>query len=161
MLIKAFKDSMNVGADFTTAIGLLGLQSSPNPLGSTFDLNDLDQHNFPIEHDASLSREDAYMGNDYSFNQNIFNQVLDYYQGMETTSIPVASKARYNRVETARDANPEFIYGVRQLVLSTGETALYLSTMGDPQTGVAPVKYVKSLFGKAIAWSVPKRFAEN
>jgi len=150
LLIKALKDGLNVGADFTTGIGLLGLQSSPNPLGATFDLNDLDQHNFPIEHDASLSREDAFMGNDYAFNQNVFNQVLAYYEGMEETSIPVASKARYNRVENARAANPEFIYGVRQLVLSTGETALYLSTMGDPVTGVAPVKYVKSLFGKSV-----------
>jgi hypothetical protein len=127
----------------------LALQSSPNPLSSTFDLNDLDQHNFPIEHDASLSRQDAYFGNDYSFDQSIFNQVLAYFEGSEETSIPAASKARYNRVETARSQNPEFIYGVRQLVLSAGETALYLSTMGDPTTGVAPVKYVKSLFGKS------------
>jgi hypothetical protein len=160
-LIRGFKDGMNVGADFTTAIGLMGLQSAPNPLSSTFDLNDLDQHNFPIEHDASLSRQDAYFGNDYSFDQKIFNQVLAYYEGMEETSIPVASKARYNRVETARSQNPEFIYGVRQLVLSTGETALYLSTMGDPTTGVAPVKYVKSLFGESIAKSIPHSFAEN
>jgi hypothetical protein len=146
---------MNVGADFVTAIGLLALQSSPNPLSSTFDLNDLDQHNFPIEHDASLSRQDAYFGNDYSFDQSIFNQVLAYFEGSEETSIPAASKARYNRVETARSQNPEFIYGVRQLVLSAGETALYLSTMGDPTTGVAPVKYVKSLFGKSVAQSIP------
>jgi hypothetical protein len=148
-LIKGFKDGLNVGADFTTAIGLMGLQSAPNPLSSTFDLDDLDQHNFPIEHDGSLSRRDAYFGDDHTFNQDTFNQVLAYYEGMEETSIPVASKARYNRIETARSEDPEFIYGVRQLVLSTGETALYLSTMGDPTTGVAPVKYVKSLFGES------------
>ena len=73
---------MNVGADFVTAIGLLALQSSPNPLSSTFDLNDLDQHNFPIEHDASLSRQDAYFGIGYAFDQSIFNQVLAYFEGM-------------------------------------------------------------------------------
>lgn len=151
LLIKGFKDGMNVGADFTTAIGLLGLQSSPNPLSTTFDLDNLDQHNFPIEHDGSLSRRDAYFGDDHSFNQQVFNQVLAYYEGMEETSIPVASKARYNRIQTARSEDPEFVYGVRQLVLSTGETALYLSTMGDPVTGVAPVSYVKSLFGELLA----------
>ncbi|KAM0699768.1 hypothetical protein Q7P36_000771 [Cladosporium allicinum] len=159
-LIKGFKDGLNVGADFTTAIGLMGLQSAPNPLSSTFDLDNLDQHNFPIEHDGSLSRRDAYFGDDHTFNQDTFNQVLAYYEGMEETSIPVASKARYNRIETARSEDPEFIYGVRQLVLSTGETALYLSTMGDPTTGVAPVKYVKSLFEKErlpyeLGWTPP------
>ena len=159
-LIKGFKDGLNVGADFTTAIGLMGLQSAPNPLSSTFDLDNLDQHNFPNEHDGSQSRRDAYFGDDHTFNQDTFNQVLAYYEGMEETSIPVASKARYNRIETARSEDPEFIYGVRQLVLSTGETALYLSTMGDPTTGVAPVKYVKSLFEKErlpyeLGWTPP------
>lgn len=161
ILIKGFKDGLNVGADFTTAIGLMGLQSAPNPLSSTFDLDNLDQHNFPIEHDGSLSRRDAYFGDDHSFNQDVFNQVLAYYEGMEETSIPVASKARYNRIQTARSEDPEFVYGVRQLVLSTGETALYLSTMGDPVTGVAPVKYVKSLFEKErlpyeLGWTPPQ-----
>jgi hypothetical protein len=139
----------------------MGLQSAPNDLATTFDLNDLDQHNFPIEHDASLSRQDAYFGNDYAFDQGVFNQVLAYYEGMEETSIPVASKARYHRVETARASNPEFIYGVRQLVLSTGETALYLSTMGDPTTGVAPVKYVKSLFGESAILKPPAFFLQK
>jgi hypothetical protein len=139
----------------------MGLQSAPNDLATTFDLNDLDQHNFPIEHDASLSRQDAYFGNDYAFDQGVFNQVLAYYEGMEETSIPVASKARYHRVETARASNPEFIYGVRQLVLSTGETALYLSTMGDPTTGVAPVKYVKSLFGESAILKPPAFFCRR
>lgn len=121
--------------------------SSPGLAPTSFDLNYLDQHNFPIEHDASLSREDAYFGNDYSFNQTIFNQVLAYYEGMTEATIPVASKARYARVQNSAKVDPDDIYGVRQLVLSYGETALYLSTMGSPITGVAPLSYVKSLFG--------------
>lgn len=57
ILIKGLKDGMNVGADFATAIGGAGLLSVPgNLLATSFDLNDLDEHNFPIEHDASLSR---------------------------------------------------------------------------------------------------------
>ena len=35
-----------MGADFTIAVGGAGLLSSPNPLGGSFDLNDLDMHNF-------------------------------------------------------------------------------------------------------------------
>ena len=97
-------------------------------MSTTFNLNNLDEHNFPIEHDASLSRLDAHFGNDYSFNQGIFNQVLKFYNGMTTATIPIASKARYARVKKSQATNPEVIYGVRQLVLSYGETALYLST---------------------------------
>ena len=36
------------------------------------------------------------------------------------------------------------IYGPRQIVLSHGEIALYLSTMGNALTGDTPISYVKS-----------------
>lgn len=59
LLISALQDGMNVGADFATVIGGAGLLSVSNDLLATsFDLNDLDELNFPIEHDASLSRAD-------------------------------------------------------------------------------------------------------
>ena len=77
--------------------GTAGLLSVPDDLLATsFDLNDLDEHNFPIEHDASLSRADYYEnnGDNYSFNQSIFDTVLSYYAGMSHTSIPVAAAAK-------------------------------------------------------------------
>lgn len=90
-VIAGLKAGMNVGLDFATAIGLLGLQSSPDPFSTTFDMNNLDEHNFPIEHDGSLSRLDYYEGNDYSFNQDVFNQVLGFYTGMSDATIPVST----------------------------------------------------------------------
>jgi len=48
-LVAGLSAGMNVGADFTTAIGAAGLLSSPMPLLGSFNLNDLNQHNFPIE----------------------------------------------------------------------------------------------------------------
>jgi len=96
MLITALNDGVNAGADFATVIGGAGLLSVPgNLLATSFDLNNLNEHNFPIEHDASLSREDYYVnGNNYSFNQTVFDEVLKLYKGMNETSIPVASKAK-------------------------------------------------------------------
>lgn len=157
---KGLKEGLNVGADFALAVGGLALLSTPGLAPSTFDLNFLDQHNFPIEHDASLSRNDAYFGNDYSFNQGIFDEVLDYYDGATIATIPAASLARYHRVTAQRASNPTFIYGPRQLVLSYGETALYLSTMGNPITADAPVAYIKTFFENErlpyeLGWSPP------
>lgn len=110
-LVEGLAAGLNMGADFTIAIGGAGLLSSPNPLGGAFDLNDLDQHDFPIEHDASLSRQDAYFGNDYSFYDPNWQMVLNYYENMTDTSIPVASKAKYARVEDSMAKNPTFTYG--------------------------------------------------
>jgi len=148
MLITALGTGMNVGPDFATAIGGAGLLSVPNdPLATTFDLDNIDEHNFPIEHDASLSRADFNEGGDnYSFNQSIFDQVLSYYTGMANTSIEVAAKAKYARVTTEEGSDPDFTYTPQQFVLSYGETALYISVMGNPVTGVAPLEYVEIFF---------------
>jgi hypothetical protein len=50
------------------------------------------------------------------------------------------------KTESARD--PKFTYTPQQFILSYGETALYISVMGDPKTGVAPLEYVKVFFGR-------------
>ncbi|KAH0368592.1 Cloroperoxidase, partial [Aureobasidium melanogenum] len=163
ILTECLKKGFNVGADFTLLIGTAGIGSNPNPLesGLYFDLDMLDRHDFLIEHDASLSRADASTGNNYSFNQTIFDTVLAYYSGMNDTSIPVASKARFNRVKTEASRDPDFSYSPVQFILSYGETALYLSTMGDPTTGVAPLEYVRSLFEEEklpyeLGWQPPQ-----
>ncbi len=97
ILIKGLKDGLNVGADFSTVIGTAGLLSVPgNLLADRFTLEDIRKHNFPIEHDASLSRADFYLdgGDNWMFNQSIFDEVLAYYDGMTETSIPVAAAAK-------------------------------------------------------------------
>lgn len=145
--ITSLKDGLNVGTTFAAPVGLMALQSAPLPLSLSVDLNRLSAHNYLIEHDASLSRGDAYFGDDLVFNQSVFNEVLAYYHDTDTATIPVASNARYARVKKSQATNPNVVYGIRQLVFSYGETALYLSVMGDPLTGKAPISYVKSLFG--------------
>jgi hypothetical protein len=46
--------------------------------------------------------------------------------------------------------DPKFTYTPQQYILSYGETALYISTMGDPVTGVAPVEFVRVFFGMSL-----------
>jgi hypothetical protein len=97
ILIKALKESINVGADFAVAIGAAGIFSvSSSPLAKSFSLEDIRRHNFPIEHDASLSRADFGLngGDNWRFNQSVWDTVLAYYDVMESTSIDVAAKAK-------------------------------------------------------------------
>lgn len=163
ILTDCLKRGLNVGADFALVVGTAGIGSNPSPLtsGLYFDLDMLDRHDFLIEHDGSLSRADASTGNDYSFNQTIWDTVLAYYSGMTNATIPVASKARFNRISTEAARDPNFSYSPVQFILSYGETALYLSTMGDPITGVAPLDFVRSLFEEErlpyeLGWQPPK-----
>lgn len=119
------------------------------------------QHNFPIEHDGSLSRQDAYFGDNYDFNQTIFNQFLSNFHGAAMTTTDTASKARYSRIQDSLDRNPTVTYGALQFILSSGETGLYVQTMSSPTENSARLDYVKSLFEQErlpfnIGWRASK-----
>ncbi|KAJ4384797.1 hypothetical protein N0V86_000400 [Didymella sp. IMI 355093] len=148
VLLKGLAEGMNMGADFTVAIGGAGLLSSPNPLGGSFDLNDLNQHNFPIEHDASMSRQDAALGNDQPFYAPNWAQYINFFTGKTLTDVPTASKAKFARYNDSLTKNPDFEYGLREAIFSYGENAIYLQAMSDPVSGNAKVEYVRSLFEK-------------
>lgn len=156
-LIKGLAEGLNIGADFTTVIGGAGLLSSPNPLGGSFDLSDLSQHNFPIEHDASMSRQDAAFGSPQPFHAPSWQQYISFFDGKTVTDIPTAAKAKYARFNDSLTRNKQFVYGPRELVLSYGENALYLQALSDPISGNAPISYVRSFFEQeklpsALGW---------
>ncbi|GIZ41240.1 hypothetical protein CKM354_000455300 [Cercospora kikuchii] len=158
---QGLKEGLNVGLDFGLVVGQGATLSNPNPLAGTFNMDQLRAHNFPIEHDVSLSRQDFYQGNNLNFNQDIFNQVLAFYEGMERTSFPRAMHAQWARVDRQRQLNGDrLIYGPRQLVLGLVESSLYQSVMGNPITGEAPISYVRSFFEQErlpyeLGWTKP------
>lgn len=145
-LLKGLAEGLNMGPDFTVAVGGAGLLASPNPLGGSFDLDDLNMHNFPIEHDASMSRQDAALGNPQPFFNPNWQQYISFFGGKQLTDITTASEAKFARYNDSKTRNPEFVYGIRETVFSYGENALYLQTMGDVVSGRAKVEYVRSLF---------------
>jgi hypothetical protein len=112
-LVAGGKAGLNMGADFMTAIGGAGLLSHPDPTAGYFDLNDLDEHNFPIEHDGSLSRQDNYFGDWYDFDQTPYDQWISQFGSATTTSIASAAMAKYVRVNDSLARNPEVVYGPR------------------------------------------------
>ncbi|KAJ4412575.1 hypothetical protein N0V91_000333 [Didymella pomorum] len=148
ILLKGLAEGLNMGADFTAAIGGAGLLASPNPLGGSFDLDDLNMHNFPIEHDASMSRQDAALGNDQPFYDPNWQQYISFFDGKAVTDVPTASHAKFARYNDSLTKNPDFTYGIREAIFSYGENAIYLQAMADPVSGNAKVEYVKQLFEK-------------
>jgi hypothetical protein len=141
--------------DFSILGASLGMMSSDEVLGLSFDLSDLNHHERMVEHDGSLSRGDAYFGDNHSFNKTIWHQTLAHFQNDETVSIEAAAKARWDRLLTAKELNPDFTYTAKDLVLSYAETSLYLLVLGDSLAANPPVEWVKILFGEHFSWISP------
>jgi hypothetical protein len=154
MAVNALTTKVNLGEGIATTLSKFALMGNKAPGATTFNLDQLSPHGF-IEHDASISRQDASLGDNHSFNQEIFDSFLASHGNDSMTSLTAVSRARYSRVLASKAAQDEkgvrIGYGVKELVLSYGEQALYLAALGGiDNEGVVPIEYVKVLFGKNL-----------
>ena len=155
MAVKALSDSINLSTEIGSFFATAGIRTNPDKAAHSFDLDHLRKHSV-IEHDVSLSRNDVATSgtkDNHSFNQTIFDAVMATYGGNTTTSFELATKARYGRLlacqKAHEDANADLGYGIKELILSYGETALLLGLLGDPKDGEIPVEYLRVLFRKS------------
>lgn len=86
-----------------------------------------------IEHDGSLSRNDAFLGDNHSFNATIFDQTASHFTD-DVISLKMAAAARTARLSAAKAANPEFNMRPADVQNSALETALFVRVLGGPQT---------------------------
>jgi hypothetical protein len=120
------------------------------------------RHNF-IEHDgdlicqvtahplltdrlpASLSRQDFFFGDDHSFNATIYASTkASAKAGLHTPE--TAGPVRAARIADSAAHDPTFVLSESHATLAWGESAFFLSVLGDPVTGIANATFVDSLF---------------
>lgn len=151
MAVDAITSSVNLASSIANVFATVALTAPATPHSTTFSLSDLDKHGL-IEHDVSLTRQDFALGDNHSFNTAIWAAVLESYGDAEETSFELVSKARYERMVAAKKvhevAGKNFGYGIKEFVLSYGESALFLGLLGSPKAGKIPVEYLRVLFGQ-------------
>ncbi|KAJ7135299.1 Cloroperoxidase [Mycena crocata] len=116
----------------------------------TFDRMDLDKivaHNI-IEHDASISRNDFGdgTGDNMHFNETTFSALSSKNPGQDTYDPVAAGQTQRDRLAHSLATNPLTLNTQKEFLLRSRESALYLSIMGDPLTGIAPKEFVNIFF---------------
>ncbi|KAJ6578647.1 hypothetical protein DFH09DRAFT_913831, partial [Mycena vulgaris] len=96
-------------------------------------------HNF-LEHDASISRNDFGIGDNMHFNETAFTPLANAKPGVGYYNAVSAGEAQHARVASSIVINPNVTNTAKEFIFRTVESALYLSVMGDPLTGLAPKK---------------------
>lgn len=146
--IDVLSGALNLDPRTGKMLATFAVDTNPEADAHSFDLDHLNRHGY-IEHDASLTRNDDRLGNNHSFDPAVWHDFLQHYGSSTETDYSLASKARYQRIVSCKKAHKEagttFQYGVRDMLLSYGETALYLSLLGGPQNGKIPLEYFKIL----------------
>jgi hypothetical protein len=157
--VKALTTALHMDGSIASVFAWGGVAANPNHEEHNFDLEHVDKHGW-IEHDVSLSREDIAFGSNSAFNKERWEEVWKIYKegaatedgasgvGPEETSYKSASKARYFRVKQSKErhekAGKEFGYGIKEVILSYGESALFLNVLG--KEGVVPLEWLRILF---------------
>lgn len=153
-LVTAITSGLNVSPEMATSLAQNGLSLSKDPSTGAMDLDDLNLHN-AIEHDASLSRQDAAMGDSTPFSPEIFAQTLSYFpQGASAVSIADVAAARWGRVQYSRANNPEFKYADAQIFPSHFESSAYFQLLMDKSSQTARVDWIKAFFAEErLPWN--------
>ncbi|KAJ7576615.1 Cloroperoxidase [Mycena floridula] len=142
-IIQAATDGFNIQHDVLIFAAKLGLMTSGAL--DTFTLDDIKLHN-TIEHDASVSRGDFALGDNVHFNETIFQALANSNPGVDFYNATSAGQVMKQRLEESQATNPQLINTSKEFGIRSGESALYLSVMGNPMTGVAPKNFVNIFF---------------
>ncbi|KAJ7058528.1 Cloroperoxidase [Mycena amicta] len=104
-------------------------------------------HNL-LEQDASLSRNDFGdgTGDNLHFNETIFSTLANANPGVDYYNTTSAGAVQFARLQYSLATNPDVVNTQKEALARSGASALYLSVMGDPLTGVAPKKFVQIFF---------------
>ncbi|KAK1832933.1 Chloroperoxidase [Podospora conica] len=163
---NALFDALHVNHTLGSFLFDFGLLTSPSPNATTWSLNDLGAHNV-LEHDASLSRSDAYFGSPLTFNQSVFDETKGYWGPGEVVDVRMAADARAGRIGESRRVNPEFELSELGSEFAFGESVAYVLFLGDAERGVANRTWVEWFFEheelpRHFGWKRPENmFQEN
>ncbi|KAJ7350925.1 Peroxidase, family 2-domain-containing protein [Mycena albidolilacea] len=127
------------------ALAKFGLLSEDNP--TALNLDALQPHNL-VEHDTSISRNNFAIVDNLHFNETVFSTLANANPGVDFYNATSAGQVMHDRLTDSLAWNPTTTNTRKEFELRIRESALYLSILGDPVTGVAPKNSVQIFFRK-------------
>jgi hypothetical protein len=160
---NALFDALHVNKTLAGFLFDFAITTNPIANATTFSLNDLGNHNV-LEHDASLSRADAYHGSVLAFNHTVFEETKSYWTD-EIVDLKMAANARYYRIKTSQATNPTYVMSELGDAFTYGESAAYVVLFGDKETQTVPRSWLEWLFEKEqlpqhLGWKRPAQSFE-
>jgi hypothetical protein len=157
--VHALDVALNAEPALSGVLFAQGLLTNPTPGATSFSLDQLVRHNI-IEHDGSLSRQDAAHGPADVFNATVFAETRSHWHG-PVIDVKMAAEARAARIRTSKRTNPDFELSEQLAAISLSETASYLVVLGDRESITVPRNRVEYLFKNErlpleLGWTRPE-----
>jgi hypothetical protein len=129
MFVSALTEVYNIDPSFATTLASNALDNLPHAEAgpNALNLEHLNKHD-AIEHDASLSRNDAIQGDNHSVQPKLVQALLDDAEGEFLTVGSLAKTRARREAESAKAGSPSL--GVKMQTIANGEAALILQVLG-------------------------------
>ncbi|KAG9664743.1 Cloroperoxidase, partial [Aureobasidium melanogenum] len=127
--IRGLKEALNFDAALASLMWEQAIIANPEPNATFLTLQQLNRHNV-LEHDASLSRMDAYYGNNHIFNPEVFATTTRYWTN-ETLTAKMLANSKLARMIESRAFNPTYSFTDTNEQFSLGEVAAPVIAFGD------------------------------
>ncbi|KAJ9137853.1 Cloroperoxidase [Pleurostoma richardsiae] len=142
--IHALTTALNFNVSLATLMFQMAIIANPEPNATYFTLDHLNRHNV-LEHDASLSRSDAFFGNNHVFNQTIFDETRAYWTGPVLDANMLAN-GKLARQVSSKAYNPTYTFTSTTEQFSLGEVAAPIIAFGDMASGTVNKTLVEYFF---------------
>ncbi|KAI2464906.1 Cloroperoxidase [Annulohypoxylon bovei var. microspora] len=142
--VNGLAEGLNFNTSLATVMFHVATTANPTPNATFFTLDQLNVHNV-LEHDGSLSRSDAFFGNNHVFNESIFEQTIQYWTD-PIIDINMLANGRMARVLTSKAFNPNFTFTSTMNDFSFGEVIAPIVAFGDLDTAMVNRTLVEYFF---------------
>ncbi|OTB10929.1 hypothetical protein K445DRAFT_308271 [Daldinia sp. EC12] len=155
-VISAMSSALNFNESLGALMFQMAIVANPEPNATFFTLEQLNVHNV-LEHDGSLSRSDAFFGNNHIFNETIFNETKVYWTG-EILDADMLANGKIARQLNSKAFNPNYTFTSSVESFSLGEVSAPIVAFGDLQAATVNrtlVEYffVNERFPTELGWS--------
>jgi hypothetical protein len=144
--VYALTTALNFNATVANIMWEQAVIANPEPNATFFTLDNLNRHNV-LEHDASMSREDAAFGNNHVFNQTIFDTTTQFWTGPILDANMLANGKLFRQI-VSKSTNPNYTFTTTTEAFSLGEVAAPIIIFGDMAAGTVNRTLIQYFFGK-------------
>ncbi|KAI1770090.1 Cloroperoxidase [Hypoxylon cercidicola] len=127
--VNALASALNFNESLGELMFEMAVVANPQPNATFFTLDQLNVHNV-LEHDASLSRSDAFFGNNHVFNETIFNETRAYWTG-PILDADMLANGKVARQLNSKAFNPNYTFTSTIEAFSIGEVIAPIVAFGD------------------------------
>ncbi|KAL4864993.1 hypothetical protein BDV12DRAFT_188485 [Aspergillus spectabilis] len=143
-VVDALTTALNFNASLANLMFDMAIVANPEQNATYFTLDHLNRHNV-LEHDASLSRNDAYFGSNHIFNSTIFAQTRSFWTDSVLTTAMLAN-SKIARQIISKAFNPTYTFTKETEQFSLGEIAAPIIAFGDIEAGTVERDFVEYFF---------------